>query len=244
MLYSRIVSSYPNALLQVHDEASLKPTRRRFLLATPAAFLILSSRAHAMLPVILAAIAAVTALALATAKAAGALDQAVSKGERLWRRLASVEERSRARREVSEEQGRLQDQLKIRRDVIRSGAQAQSANARVVSRIEYFIIKQDSDNWNDIVAVVRQAAIALRQTASIFRENAVWFPSEAQDDLAQLPRLYEARVSILTDLDRLSESPPPSTPENLDQLKRLVEAYDQLRVQSLKLLKALDLYTS
>ena len=175
MPYSH-VSSYPSHLLQVHSQARVKVTRRHLLLGTSAAILVISSQAHALLPVILAAIAAVTALALATAKAAGALDQAVNNGERLWRRLASVEERDRAEREVSEGQRRIQAQLKIRRDVILSAAEAQRHNAGVVSRIEYFIVKQNTDNWRDIVAVVRQAAIALHQTASIFRENAVWFP--------------------------------------------------------------------
>ena len=121
---------------------------------------------------------------------------------------------------------------------------SQCANAAVVTSIRLYLVTRDTNAWNSVTPAMTRAASALVSMAAVFREKAVWFPPEAQDSLAELSNLYEKRVSIISELERLSADAPPTTDEELSAWAKLVGGYDQLRVQSLKLILALDSYTS
>jgi hypothetical protein len=90
---------------------------------------------------------------------------------------------------------------------------------------------------------MQKAVSALEAVAIALREQAVYFPAEAQDALAQLPQLYESRLSIISKLRALSDERPPSSDDEFSAWTQLMDGYDQLRVQSLGLLRSLDPYT-
>jgi len=218
--------------------------RRQLLLGTASAIAFGNvGTTLAFVPVILAALAAITALAVATGKAAEAMEAVVQNGQRLWTVLASIPENEAARRDLEERQKELREEMGIRREVVTEAAGGQSINAAVVTSIRLYLVTRDTNAWNSVVPAMNRAASALGSMAAVFREKAVWFPAAAQDSLAQLPRLYETRVSILYNLQTLSRDAPPRTNNELSAWSKLVDAYDQLRVQSLKLIKALDSYT-
>ena len=197
--------------------------------------------AVALVPVILAALAAITALAVATGKAATAMEAAVRNGERLWTVLTSIPEQEAARLNLAQRQRALRAEMGIRRGVVAGAAAAQQANAAFVNSMKLYLVTRDTNAWDSVVPSMVHAASPLESMAAVFREKAVWFPAAAQESLAQLPNLYEARVSII---QQLSKEPPPRTDKELRAWRRLVDGYDQLRVQSLKLVRALDDYTT
>lgn len=219
--------------------------RRALLFGTTATIITFPQNfAYAMLPAILAAIAAVTALAVATGKAADALGAAVVAGQRLYSNVSKAIDERNAKNAISKQKQEIAQAMEIRKEVVRSGMESQMANAAVVTRSYYFLQKRDSSNWSDVIEAVKKAASSLKNTAGLFRDKAAWFPGSAQDSLAELPRLYEQRVSILSQVETLSVNNPPRTNEELSAFEKLVAAYDNLRVQSLKLLKAVEAYTS
>jgi hypothetical protein len=210
--------------------------RRQLLLGSTAA-LVAGRPAFAFLPVILAALAAIAALAVATGKAADAIDGLVNQRKKLATDLAGISEWKSA-------QDAVRAALAIRREVVSGARQSQAANAKAVSSIKFYLATRDSTAWGSVVPEMKSAVLALGSMATVFREKAVWFPAEAQDPLAQLSDLYEARVSIMTELEQLSADAPPNTDDELTAWGKLVDAYDQLRVQSLKLIVALNAYTA
>jgi hypothetical protein len=212
--------------------------RRQLLLGSISTAALVAGRpAFAFLPVILAALAAIAALAVATGKAANAIDSLVNQGKKLASDLASIPEWKAAQDAVS-------TSLAIRREVVSGARQSQAANAKAVSSIKFYLATRDSNAWGSVIPEMKSAVLALGSMAKVFREKAVWFPTEAQDSLAQLSDLYDARVSIMSKLEQLSAAAPPNTDDELSAWHDLVEAYDRLRVQSLKLIVALNSYTS
>jgi hypothetical protein len=219
--------------------------RRQFLLGSVSTATLGAVRpAFAIVPVILAALAAITLLAAATSKAAEAIEKVVTEGRKLRTDIASIADEETTRRELKEKQEIVTATIGIRREVVREGLTAQVANAAVVTSIRHYLVTRDTNAWNSVVPAMTQAVSALGAMAAVFREKAVWFPVEAQDSLAELSNLYERRVSIISDLQHLSADTPPTTDEELSAWSKLVDAYDHLRVQSLKLIKALDSYIS
>jgi hypothetical protein len=219
-------------------------SRRAALLGTVALLAIEAPRpSQAFLPVILAALAAVVALAVATGKAADALEAVVKKGESLWDTVTSLPDREAARRLLASDQERLREELGVRREVIREANRSQSANSAFVTSVRYYLATRDSSKWNVVIVSINNAGEALVRTAGIFRDKAFYFPPAAQDGLAELPKLYESREGILTQLKNLSASEPPTKDDELNAWSRLVDAYDDLRVKSLKLITALVNYT-
>ena len=219
--------------------------RRQLLLASVSiAAFGFPRKAYTFVPIILAALAAVVALAVATGKAAEALETVVNKGERLWTVLASLPEKEAARKEIEKRQESLRTEIGIRREVVDGAHIAQTANSTFVTSVKFYLVTRDTNAWNKVAPSMNQAASALESMAAVFREKAAWFPEAAQDALAQLPKLYEARISIISDLHRLSQDSPPQTDEELNAWAQLVSAYDQLRVESLKLIRALEIYLS
>jgi len=219
--------------------------RRQLLLVSVSTIALwLAQSASAFVPALLAALAAITALAIATGKAAEAIEAAVNDGQKLWMVIASIPEREAARRELAERQETLHSEMGIRRDVVKQAAQSQSVNAAVVTSVRRYLIDRTDSAWDSVVPAMNRAASALGSMAAVFRERAVWFPAVAQDSLAELPRLYEVRGLIISKLQSLSEDGPPRSDEDLGAWARLVDSYDQLRVQSLKLITALDTYMS
>ncbi len=106
--------------------------RRQLLLSVSVLAVIPGRRAFAFLPVILAALAAVTALAFATGKAADALQAAVHNGERLWTVLKSIPDDQAVANQLADRQRSLREEIGIRREVVTQAKQSQRANASVV----------------------------------------------------------------------------------------------------------------
>ncbi|WP_159992337.1 hypothetical protein [Roseomonas sp. 18066] len=221
--------------------------RRRWLLLTSSALpgtILAPSQAQAALPAILAAIAAITALTVATAGAAEAVQKLLEKGMSIWNTASSLQAQREASRAFSEQQREIAEKLRMRRELIAGGDQAQQRNAMFVGRMNFYLITRNSDDWAVVVPAMQQAGQSLAGMAFLFRKQAVFFPAEAQDALRKLPELYESRVSIIRHLQDLSTASPPSSDEEVSKWKELMSGYDGLRVESLKLLKALDVYTA
>jgi hypothetical protein len=217
--------------------------RRQFLLGTASATVLGSSGpSRALVPALLAALAAIATLAAATGKAAQALEVVVSSGQRLWNTVSSIPSARAAQRDLEAMQEKLRHELVIRREVVVSASASQAPNAAVVTSIRFFLITRDTSDWGKVAPAIANAASALSSMAAVFREKALWFPAQAQDALAELPRLYESRVSILENLSGLSKGGAPKTDEELSAWSKLVDGYDELRVQSLKLIRALEAY--
>jgi hypothetical protein len=212
--------------------------RRQLLLGSISAAALVAGRpAFAFLPAILAALAAIAALAVATGKAADAVDSLVNQGKKLASDIASIPQWKAAQDDVS-------TALAIKREVVSGARQSQRANAEAVSSIRFYLATRDSNAWGSVVPAMKSAVLALGSMAKVFREKAVWFPADAQEALAELSDLYDARISIMSKLQELSAGAPPDNDDELTAWGMLVDAYDQLRVQSLKLIVALNNYTS
>lgn len=218
-------------------------TRRRLLVSAFTLAVIPAPPAFAFLPAILAALAAVTALAYATGKAAEGLQAAVDNGARLWMVLKSMPEEEAAANQLADHQRSLRYEMGIGREVVEEAQIQQEANGEVVNSVRLYLFTRKTGEWEKVASALNRAVIALETMASVIREKAAWFPAEAQAPMAELPKFYEARVSIISDLQRLSRDTPPETGEELSAWTKLVEAYDQLRQQSLKLIRALDIYS-
>ncbi len=171
--------------------------RRQLLLSVSVLAVIPGRRAFAFLPVILAALAAVTALAFATGKAADALQAAVHNGERLWTVLKSIPDDQAVANQLADRQRSLREEIGIRREVVTQAKQSQRANASVVSSVRFYLINRDSSAWAKVVPALNSAATVLQSMAIVFREKAAWFPAEAQQPLGELPDLYEENSPLL-----------------------------------------------
>jgi hypothetical protein len=216
--------------------------RRHVLLGTLAVFTVgTAGPSLAVMPVIVAALAAIMALAVATGKAADALEAAFKKGEHLWDTVASASDHEAARRLLANNQAKLREEIGNREDVILSAHRALSANSLFMNSARTYLVTRE--HWSEVANAINIAVAALSETAAVFRDKAAWFPAAAQDGLAELPRLFESRLSILVQLKELAASEPPTKSEDVSEWAKLVDAYDQLRVQSLKLVRALDDYT-
>jgi hypothetical protein len=158
--------------------------------------------------------------------------------------LKSIPDDEAAANQLADRQRSLRDEMGIRREVVAQAQRSQQRNAAVVNSVRFYLVTRETNAWSKVVPALNKAVTALKNMAVVFREKAAWFPAEAQAPLAELPTLYEARISIITDLQRLSQDAPPKTDEELSAWAKLVDAYDQLRQQSLRLIRALDAYTS
>jgi hypothetical protein len=196
--------------------------------------------ARALLPVILAAATAITVLAGATGKAAEALDYAVKKTDKLLADIVGAKRAASARREIEEREKMLRMSMRERRKVIHREYRTEETRGALVTRMESYGESRDPDSWHSLVSAINRAVFVLGFMAKVLREKAVWFPAAAQDSLSELPKVYKKGVSIIY---RLSKEAPPHTDEEFRAWTRLVEAYDGLRRQSLKLVKALEMYT-
>jgi hypothetical protein len=219
---------------------------RRNLLSGAAslAIYLIGQPANAFLPVILADLAAVTALGIATGKAADALETAIKNGERLITAINKLPDFINAQTEITARRQRLQQELDAQLLTIKGAREAQSINAAAITTLQSFLITHNPQDWARAARDIYNASLALSHMALMFRQNAIWFPVSAQDSLAELPRLYEARVSILQQLSALAASEPPRTEDEIKALHQLVSALDQLRTKSLKLIAALNQYVT
>jgi hypothetical protein len=212
-------------------------SRRDFLASCSAFGLLQATNAAAIIPAVAGALAALTALAVATGKAAQALEGAVDKGQRLWSRIKSIPGKEKAARLIAEQQDDLVEKIKLRREVVRIGAESQLANAAFLSKLYEYTFDPVPAKWLEVKTLIQSAAAALRNASAMFRSRAAWFPTEAQEALSELPSLYREREKLMSNLYRLpSESPPP------DDIEILAKGYETLRSVSLRLLTALDKY--
>jgi hypothetical protein len=213
-------------------------SRRELLLTGVCLGLPLYSRkADAAIAVILAAIAAVTVLAEATAKVAATIEEAISAGVSLSRKINELHKQNVARAE-------LEDRISKIRATLVSGEQTQHMNALLINEISWYISYPSIRNWHNVTSRLTTTENALRDMADLFRLNAILFPSEAQEAVAALPGLAMQRALYVSELAKLSDLDPPTAPEQLQALTHLVTEYDRLRYQSLRLLIGLREYVT
>jgi hypothetical protein len=207
-------------------------SRRDLLQATTSLVIVATVPCNAacafILPVILASIAALTALSLATGKAADALETAIKNGKRLYATVGSLSDFTRAQHHIRTRQLYLEQQVKEQQYLLNETTPTQLIGGWVVAYLYSYTITRNPGDWTLATNDIYNASASLSHMALMFREKAVWFPQSAQDNLAELPRLYEARVSILRKLAALKGSEPPSTEEEIKALTELITAYDRL----------------
>src|SRR5207249_1732160 len=124
---------------------------------------------------ILAALAAVTALSVATGKAADALDVAIKNGARLYTTIASVPNYAHAQAQIRVKQEHLQQQLDAQLLTVKAAQNVQSINAGVITSLQAYLFSKNPNTWTRATADLYKASAALSQVALMFRQNAIWF---------------------------------------------------------------------
>ena len=168
---------------------------------------------------------AIELLVVVVAKGTQALEEAVNKGDRLWQLVTSVPDRVEAQRKL--------------RGVRQQMQTAFSENGKLIILAGDYHLLPNQYRWTTWLFALNRASSTLKVASEFLRDNAAWFPRAAQDAFSEIPNLSE---KINASVQDLRNSRRPTTQDEIVNFKVLMKAYDDLRVQSLKLSVAVRSY--
>jgi hypothetical protein len=201
--------------------------RRLVCLGTVSVFSVgVCAQAEAEISGVIAVADAIAALVIVVAKGTHALEGAVNRGDRLWQLITSVADRADAQRKL--------------RAVRQQMVTGFSENGKLIILASDFNLAPNQYRWKMYLFALDKASSTLKTASEFLRENAAWFPRDAQDAFAEIPKISE---KINAGVQGLRSSERPTTQDEIADFKTLMKAYDDLRVQSLKLSVVIRSYT-